>query len=74
MRWLKSDIWKAGIAIAGLLLLLLVMIWIPVSAAGAHEGALGPAGPAAVIVQVTTTANSTIAKECQVKEAVAVGA
>jgi uncharacterized protein YjbI with pentapeptide repeats len=45
MRWLKRDICKAGIAIAGMLLLLVLMVWVPVSAAGAYERASGLATP-----------------------------
>ena len=42
MRWLKRNLWRTGIAIAGMLLLLLMlMAWISVVAAGAHEGASG---------------------------------
>ncbi len=37
MRWFKKDLWKAAIAIAGILLLLVLMMWIPVSAAVARE-------------------------------------
>ena len=41
MRWLKKDIWKAGITYAGILLFLVLMVWVPVSAAGAYEEASG---------------------------------
>ena len=41
MRWLKSDRWKAGIAMVGMLLLLVLLVWVPVSAAGVDEGASG---------------------------------
>ena len=41
MRWLKRNLWRTGIAIAGMLLLLMLMAWISVVAAGAHEGASG---------------------------------
>jgi hypothetical protein len=40
MRWLKRDIWKAGITVAGMLLFLVLMVWVPVSAAGAGSVAL----------------------------------
>ncbi len=33
MRGLKGEIWKVGIVIAGMLLLLMLVIWIPRSAA-----------------------------------------
>jgi uncharacterized protein YjbI with pentapeptide repeats len=32
MRWLKRDIRKVGIVLAGLLLLLILMVWVPMSA------------------------------------------
>lgn len=63
MCWLKSDRWKAGIALAGMLLLLILMVWVPVSAAGAYERASGLAMPGTVAVQATPTANATITAE-----------
>ena len=41
MHWLKRDIWKAGIAVAGLLIILVFMVWVPVSYVGAYEGTSG---------------------------------
>ena len=32
MRWIKRDRWKAGITITGMLLLLVLVVWVPVSA------------------------------------------
>ena len=58
MRWLKRDRWKAGIALAGMLLLLVFMVWLPVSAADTYEGAPGLATP--VTVQTTPTEDATI--------------
>jgi ABC-type glycerol-3-phosphate transport system permease component len=58
MRWLKRERWKAGIALAGMLLLLLPMVWVPVSAAGADEGASGLATPGTV--QATPTVDATV--------------
>src|SRR2546421_630451 len=60
MRWLKRDIWKASIAVAGVLLLLVLMVWVPVSAAGAYEGALGLATPVTGSVQATPTVDPTM--------------
>src|SRR2546421_1899954 len=60
MRWLKRDIWRAGIALAGLLLLLALMVWVPVSAAGAYEGAWGLATPVTGTVQATPTLDATV--------------
>ncbi len=58
MRWRKRDLWKVGIAIAGMLLLLVLMAWIPVSAAGAEMRASGLA--AIVTVQATPTEDATV--------------
>ena len=58
MRWLKRDIWKAGTVVAGMLLLLVLMVWTPVSAAGAYEGVSGLATP--VTVQATPTEDATV--------------
>ena len=60
MHWLKRDKWKTGIAIAGMLLLLVLMVWVPVSAAGAYEGALGLATPVTGTVQATPTEDATV--------------
>ncbi len=60
MRWRKRDIWKAGITIAGMLLLLVLMIWVPVSAAGAYEGMSGLATPGMGTVQATPTEDATV--------------
>ena len=38
MYWLKREMWKAGLAIAGILLALVLMVWLPVTAVGAYEG------------------------------------
>jgi uncharacterized protein YjbI with pentapeptide repeats len=58
MRGLKRDLWKAGIAIAGMLFLLLLMTWIPASAAGAEARTSGFAGPGTV--QATPTEDATV--------------
>src|SRR2546422_776581 len=60
MRWLKRDIWKVGIVIAGMLLLLVLVILVPMSAAGAYEGASGLATPATGTVQATPTVDPTM--------------
>jgi uncharacterized protein YjbI with pentapeptide repeats len=60
MRWLKSDQWKAGIAIAGMLPLLVLMVWVPVEAVGVHERASGLSGPGTVTVQATPTEDATV--------------
>ena len=60
MRWLKRERWKAGIGIAGMLLLLVFMVWIPVSAAGAYEVTPGLATPTTGTVQATPTVDVTV--------------
>ena len=60
MHWLKRVKWKTGIAIAGMLLLLVLMIWVPVSAAGAYEGASGLATQVTGTVQATPTEDATV--------------
>jgi len=60
MRGLKCDLWKAGIAIAGMLFFLLLMAWIPVSAAGAEVRASGFAGPGTGTVQAAPTVDATV--------------
>ncbi len=56
MRWFKREMWKAGIAIASTLLFLGLMVWVPVSAAGADERASG----LATSVQATPTGDATV--------------
>ncbi len=60
MRWLKRDMWKAGIAFAGLLLLFVLMVWVPASSVGAYQEVLGPATPLAGTVQATPTEDATV--------------
>lgn len=60
MCWLKRDRWKTGIALAGMLLLIL-MVWVPASAASAYEGTSGLATPEITgIVQATPTVDPTM--------------
>ncbi len=60
MRWFKRDMWKAGIALTGILILLILMAWVPVSAAGSHERASGLATPVTGTVQATPTVDATV--------------
>src|SRR6266702_1312858 len=60
MRWLKRDLWRTGIAIAGMLLLLMLMAWISVVAAGAHEGASGFTRSVTVTALATPTEDATV--------------
>jgi hypothetical protein len=60
MRWLKSDMEKAAIALVGMLLLLVLMVWVPVSAAGAYEGVSRLATPVTGTVQATPTEDATV--------------
>ncbi len=58
MCWFKRDTWKTGIAIAGMLLLLVLMVCVPVPAVGAYEVTPGLATP--VTVQATPTIDATV--------------
>ena len=60
MRWLRRNLWKTGIALAGMLLLLVLTVWVPVSAAGAYEGVSGLAGLVTATVQATPTVDATV--------------
>jgi uncharacterized protein YjbI with pentapeptide repeats len=60
MRRFKRDMWKAGIVIAGMPLLLVFMMWLSVPAAGAQERASGSATPGTVTVQATPTEDATV--------------
>src|SRR5258708_36870111 len=60
MRWRKRDMWKAGIAIAGMLLLMVFKVWVPVSAAGAQERVSGFNGTVTATVQATPTVDATV--------------
>jgi hypothetical protein len=59
MRWLKREMWKAGITFAVMLLLVVVMAWVPVSA-GAYEGASELATPGTGTAQATPTEDATV--------------
>jgi hypothetical protein len=60
MRWFKRDMWKTGIACAGILIFLILMLWIQIAAAHAYEGASGSATPGALTVQITPTEDATV--------------
>ncbi len=60
MRWRKRNLWKAGIGIASMVLLLVLMTWVPVSAARAHEGMSELATPGTVTAQATPTEDATM--------------
>jgi uncharacterized protein YjbI with pentapeptide repeats len=61
MRRIKKDIWKAGTAIAGILPLLVFMVWLPVSAVDAYERVSGLAGQGMVTLQAAPTEDATVA-------------
>jgi uncharacterized protein YjbI with pentapeptide repeats len=61
MRYLKRDMWKVGIALAGLLLFLVLMVWLPVSAVDAYERTLKPNPTITATVQTTPTEDATVA-------------
>lgn len=60
MHWGKRHRWKASIALAGILLILVLMAWVPVSAAGAYEGASGLATSVTGTMQSTPTEDATV--------------
>jgi len=60
MHWLTRNLWKTGIAIVGVLLLLLLMAWVTVSTAGAEVRALGPAQPGTATVQAQPSVDATV--------------
>lgn len=60
MLWFKRDRWKVAIAVPGLLLLLVFMVWVPGSAVGAQERAPGLATPVAGTVQAMPTEDATV--------------
>lgn len=60
MRCFKRDMWKTGIACAGILIFLILVLLIQVSAAYAYEGASGSATPGALTVQTTPTEDATV--------------
>ena len=60
MGWLKRDLWKAGIALASMLLLLVFMVWVPVSVAAAHKLTPRLAGQGIGTVQATSTEDATV--------------
>src|SRR5690242_9412143 len=60
MRWLKREMWKTAIAVVGMLLLLGLIVWVSVSAAGAYGGTWGLATPVTGTVQATPTIDATV--------------
>lgn len=60
MWWLKRGLWKTGIAITGMQLLLVLMVWVPMSAASVHEGGSESATLTTVTIQVTPTEDATM--------------
>ena len=61
MHWHMRGLRKISITITILSMLLILMVWMPMSAASAYEGTSGQAQP--VTVQATPTVNPTIAAE-----------
>jgi hypothetical protein len=59
MLRLKKDLWKASIALAGTLFLLVLTVWVPMSAVAAHEKASGYVGLATVTAQPAPTEDAT---------------
>jgi hypothetical protein len=63
MQWLKRDLWKTGIYITGALLLLVVMVWIPVSAVDTHRMTSELATPGTVTMQTAPVVDPTVAAQ-----------
>src|SRR6266702_6597490 len=61
MRWFTRGMWKATIAIAGVLLFLVLMVWVPMATTVAHEIAPGLAMSITVKAQATPTEDATVA-------------
>jgi uncharacterized protein YjbI with pentapeptide repeats len=59
MHWFKRDMSKAAFAIAGILLLLMLMVWVPVSGVDAYEGTSGLAAPITALATPTEDATVT---------------
>lgn len=60
MCWFKREMWKTGIAIAGMLLLLVLMVWVPVSVASARVASLELAATVIGMAQATPTEDATV--------------
>src|SRR5437667_1562776 len=60
MHWLKRDRWKVHIDVAGMLLLLVLMVWVPGSVAAAQERVSGLVTPVTITVQATPTEDATV--------------
>jgi uncharacterized protein YjbI with pentapeptide repeats len=60
MRQFKRGLWKAGIALCGIQLLLALVMWLQVSAAHAHAGTSGLATPVTITAQATATEDTTV--------------
>jgi len=60
MHWLKRNLWKAGIVVPSMLLLLALMVWLPASVAGAYERVSGPTMSRTATVQATPTEDATV--------------
>ena len=60
MCGLKRDLWKTGIVIAGVSLLLVLTAWVTVSAAGTEVRTSGFGSPGTVSVQATPSIDATV--------------
>src|SRR5215471_5470454 len=59
MRLLKRGLWRAGVALAGLLFFIVFMVWIPL-AATAYGGSPEIATPTPTTVRPTSTVDATV--------------
>ena len=60
MYWFKREMRKAGVAIASMLLLLVLMIGVQASAVGTYEGTSGLAMSGMRTAQTTSTEDATV--------------
>ena len=60
MYWLKKNLWKTGIVCAGILLLLILMMWIQISAVHVYSEAAGLTTPETLTVPMTPTEDATV--------------
>jgi hypothetical protein len=67
MRWLKRNLWKVGIAIAGILLLLTFLMMV-IALAGGRQSTLPSQASGTAAIQVTPTVDATAVVQDQLKQ------
>jgi multidrug efflux pump subunit AcrB len=68
MRWLKRNLWKVGIAIAGMLLLLTLLMIVIALAGGGRQSTLPSQASGTAAIQVTPTVDATAVVQDQLKQ------